>query len=476
MSRVIPGEGPTPSRLCVIGSHPGRDEERTGRPFVGVTGRELERYLDRIGLKREDVYLTNLVKERPLSDKDIPDAMIARWGPELVRELERVKPDLILACSALVCDWITLGTEWEGMGLEMLHGLSLWHPGLGCHVVPAYHPASGLHDSGAMLQVLRDVEAFGRAVGGKMYMPVDECPNPRYRAVAAGRTINYVIGKQRGEIGLDTEGSEAHPWSVQVSIAPGEAYLALAENVDFARSLDARLGAMDDVVYVHNALHDLSVARAMGIALPLYPRTVDTMVVAYQLCDEPQGLKALAWRHCGMRMKSYEEVVAPAQALLSLQYLEAAHSIEWGPAAPVKVFRNGVERDSKPWSINRRLEKMLADYRGVKPTDLRTWFGSPGAYPFGDLCESRVNLWERWQNAGKRKDPMTGALVEEDGEGVEQAMGAREIVERELGPMPQATLADIPFEDALHYACRDADAQIRVAPKLMARHRELFGS
>ncbi len=462
MPRTIPGEGPTPCRLCVIGSHPGRDEERTGRPFVGVTGRELERYLDRIGLRREQVYLTNLVKERPLSDKHIPDSMIARWAPHLVHELERVQPEIILACSALVCDWITAGTEWEGMGLEMLHGLTLWHPGLECWVIPAYHPASGLHESRAMLHVLRDMEALGRVLDGWIDMPLDEHPNPNYGEVGYFATESPTLG-------LDTEGSKDSPWSIQVSSTPGTGCLIRAANAG-----GLRVGG--SVIYVHNALHDIAVARAMGITLPDYPRTVDTMVVAYQLCDEHQGLKTLAWRHCGMRMQEYEEVVAPAQAQLSLDYLERAHAIEWGPAPPVKVFRNGVEKESKPWSINRRLEKMLADYRGVKPLEFRTWFPSK-EYPAGKIVESgAVDLWQRWKNAGKSKDPMTGAMVEEgDGE-LEQAHTAREIVEKELGPMPQATLADIPFERALYYACRDADAEIRVAPILMQRHREVLGS
>jgi len=469
--RIIPGEGPTPSRLCIIGSHPGREEERMGRPFVGITGRELDQYLSHVGLRRADIFLTNLVKERPMSDKDIPDSLITRWAPELIRELERVQPDYILACSSLVTEWITAGTEYEGMGLEMLHGLTLWHPGLQCFVIPSYHPASGLHESRAMLNVLRDVEAFARAIEGAHNTPQDEYPEPVYKHARHPGEVGWL--HRVPLIGLDTEGTKHAPWSVQVSGRPGTATLVLAESTAAVAMISRIVGITKSPVYVHNSLHDRAVCRALNLTLPEYPRTVDTMVVAYQLCDEPQGLKTLAWRHCGMRMQEYSEVVAPAQQQMSLNYLEAAHAIDWGAPEPIKVFKNGVWKDSTPWSINRRLEKMIADYRGVKPTELRAWFGTD-AYPAGEVQESPVDLYARWAGVGKRKDPLTGAEIVDE-EQQEAAAGVRERVEGELGPMPQATLADVPFEKALYYGCRDADAQARVSPILMRKHAEVLG-
>ncbi len=211
-------------------------------------------------------------------------------------------------------------------------------------------------------------------------------------------------------------------------------------------SFDGRAGPP----ILHNALHDLPVLRALDVALP--PGIIDTMILAHHLCDEPQGLKDLAFRHCGMQMQTYEEVTAPAQERLSLTYLEAAVQLDWPAPPAAKMWKDGKLVDAKPWPIKRHVEKLLADAQGVSIGDLRRLLAAR-AYRFGETAPHPVDLQARWMNIDEEK---------------------RRPVEDTLGEMPIAGLEHIPFEAAMHYGCRDVDATLRVFHKLMVRYREMI--
>lgn len=263
-------------------------------------------------------------------------------------------------------------------------------------LIATYHPAAALHRTSLLRHVYEDFEAVGRAIrGGVSARPDDDW---------AGREQYYVdTSLEGGFLALDTETtSTGDLWSVQVATHPGFAVFIQAKDWT----------PPDTTIIAHNALFDFGV-------LDWWPaRFVDTMYGAY-LLGLPQGLKELAWRLCGMEMKSYHDMVGPTQEAMSRTYLEQVADHTWP--------RPGPRRPDIGTRSRRALQK-------------------------GDLL--------RWWQADVEPDP--------------DLVGP---VEAELGPMPRADLSDLPFEDALYYSCRDADATLRVwqAMHPMLETRNLMG-
>src|ERR1017187_9424606 len=90
----VPGEGPLPASIMLVGERPGKNEPLAGRPFVGMAGRELDRYLRLAGIQREDVYISNIVKD--YLDADPEPWEVARDTPDLEEELAACQPKLVV--------------------------------------------------------------------------------------------------------------------------------------------------------------------------------------------------------------------------------------------------------------------------------------------------------------------------------------------------------------------------------------------
>lgn len=131
------GVGDSRARLMVIGEAPGAEEDRRGEPFVGRAGKLLDEMLRAIGLPRQEVYITNVVKSRPPNNRDPrPDEVIA-CEPYLRRQLELVSPYLILALGRIAAQYLLKSTQ----SLGRLRGQ--WHC-YGPRSTPlrvTYHPA-----------------------------------------------------------------------------------------------------------------------------------------------------------------------------------------------------------------------------------------------------------------------------------------------------------------------------------------------
>lgn len=96
-TQTVFGVGDSSSRLLVVGEAPGADEDRLGEPFVGRAGQLLDQMLKAMGWPREQVYIANLLKCRPPGNRDPQPDEVAACEPYLLRQLELVQPDLILA-------------------------------------------------------------------------------------------------------------------------------------------------------------------------------------------------------------------------------------------------------------------------------------------------------------------------------------------------------------------------------------------
>lgn len=94
---LVPGEGSPDARIVFIGEAPGKNEDQTGRPFIGAAGKLLEELLETIGLTREEVFITSILKYRPPNNRDPKPEEKAAFWPYLLAQLEVIQPKLIVA-------------------------------------------------------------------------------------------------------------------------------------------------------------------------------------------------------------------------------------------------------------------------------------------------------------------------------------------------------------------------------------------
>jgi DNA polymerase len=147
-TQAVPGHGHPQARIMLVGEAPGFHEDRQGIPFVGNAGQLLNQLLDHIGLKREDVYVTNIVKHRPPGNRDpLPDEVEA-CASFLDREISIIRPAVILLLGRYAMQRLLPGTE----GISRSHGRLIERPGRA--YVPLYHPAAALHN-GFLLETLK---------------------------------------------------------------------------------------------------------------------------------------------------------------------------------------------------------------------------------------------------------------------------------------------------------------------------------
>lgn len=134
-TRTVFGEGSPDARLMFVGEAPGAEEDRTGRPFVGRSGELLDRMIASMGLRREDVYIANVLKARPPENATPTPEEAARCGPYLMEQVRIIRPEVI----------VTLGRPAAQLLLESRESMSAlrgrWFERDGVPVMPTFHPA-----------------------------------------------------------------------------------------------------------------------------------------------------------------------------------------------------------------------------------------------------------------------------------------------------------------------------------------------
>ncbi|MGN6032499.1 MAG: uracil-DNA glycosylase family protein [Thermomicrobiales bacterium] len=137
-THAVPGEGDPHARVMLIGEGPGWHEDQEGRPFVGNSGKFLSELIAKAGLKREEVFITNVVKCRPPSNRDpLPDEIHA-CSFYLERQIAAIDPDVIVTLGRF-----SMAKYFPGERISRIHGEPRK---VGRRlVVPMYHPAAALH-------------------------------------------------------------------------------------------------------------------------------------------------------------------------------------------------------------------------------------------------------------------------------------------------------------------------------------------
>jgi uracil-DNA glycosylase family 4 len=141
-TQVVFGQGDPHADLMFVGEAPGFHEDRQGLPFVGPSGQLLNRLLEGIGLRREDVYVCNVVKSRPPQNRDPQPDEIAACRPWLDAQIRLVDPKVVVTLGNFAAKTLLETTT----GITRLRGRT--HPFQGRVLLPTFHPAAALHAQG----------------------------------------------------------------------------------------------------------------------------------------------------------------------------------------------------------------------------------------------------------------------------------------------------------------------------------------
>ncbi len=155
-SNAVPGEGSPDTEVMFVGEGPGFNEDRQGRPFVGRAGEKLTEWIESIGWRRRDVFITNIVKCRPPDNRDPMPDEIAACTPFLRRQLAALDPAVVVTLGRFSMGWFTPGTR-----ISQVHGTArLADPATGAPeatVYAMYHPAAALRSPEVERQAADDM-------------------------------------------------------------------------------------------------------------------------------------------------------------------------------------------------------------------------------------------------------------------------------------------------------------------------------
>lgn len=162
---AVPGEGPADAQIMFIGEGPGFHENEQGRPFVGAAGKYLEELLAMINLKREEVFICNVVKCRPPNNRDpLPDELAA-CSDYLERQIQAINPKVIVTLGRY-----SMARFLPNAKISDVHGQA--YKIKGRLVVPMFHPAAALHQPSFKIMVERDFARLPELISKASEAPV----------------------------------------------------------------------------------------------------------------------------------------------------------------------------------------------------------------------------------------------------------------------------------------------------------------
>ena len=150
---AVPGEGSPNADLMIIGEGPGAQEDLLGRPFVGRAGQFLDELLAYIGLKREDVFIANMVKCRPPENRDPLPAEVSACNKYLERQIELLDPLLIVTLGR-----VSLTRFFPGVSMAQARGKVREKDGR--FIYPVMHPAAALYRQEVRPGIIEDFKAI----------------------------------------------------------------------------------------------------------------------------------------------------------------------------------------------------------------------------------------------------------------------------------------------------------------------------
>ena len=151
-TRAVPGEGPCPAKIMLVGEAPGKDEDLTGRPFVGRAGRLLDEALSKAGLERSEVFITSAVKCRPPENKMPKAREIEACHPYLQAQIAALEPEVVCLMGNVAAQAVL-----AKKGVASLRGKIYEN-----RFLVTYHPAAVLRNRNLMEVFISDLRSAGK--------------------------------------------------------------------------------------------------------------------------------------------------------------------------------------------------------------------------------------------------------------------------------------------------------------------------
>jgi len=166
-TKAVPGEGAEDADLLFIGEAPGWHEDQQGRPFVGPAGQFLDQLLASIGLRREEVYIANVIKCRPPQNRDPLPVEIQSCSKWLDRQIEIIQPQMIVTLGRY-----SLARYFPNQSISKIHGKPRKSGGVIYY--PMYHPAAALHQGSLRRTIEADMLKIPQILAQGEDLPQDE--------------------------------------------------------------------------------------------------------------------------------------------------------------------------------------------------------------------------------------------------------------------------------------------------------------
>ena len=159
--QIVFGVGNPNAKLMFVGEAPGRDEDIQGIPFVGRAGQKLTQIIEAIGLKREDVYIANVIKCRPPDNRNPEPDEVEQCEPFLFRQVDTIKPKVIVALGTFAAKSLLKTTD----SISRLRGRVYEYRG--AKLVPTFHPAFLLRNPSCRREVWEDMKKVRALLNGE---------------------------------------------------------------------------------------------------------------------------------------------------------------------------------------------------------------------------------------------------------------------------------------------------------------------
>lgn len=171
-SNLVFGEGNPEAQILFIGEAPGQREDELKRPFVGRSGQLLDKLINEAGWKREDVYITNIVKRRPPDNRDPLPTEIESYKPYLAKQIEIIKPKIIATLGRFSMNYFLPSAK-------ITRDQGKLFSANGYYIYPLFHPAAALRSTETLNQLRDSFKRLPEAIAKIDSMPAETpTPNP----------------------------------------------------------------------------------------------------------------------------------------------------------------------------------------------------------------------------------------------------------------------------------------------------------
>ena len=170
---IVVGDGNLNADIMFVGEAPGRNEDEQGIPFCGAAGKNLDKLLEKVGLKRENIYIANILKCRPPMNRDPTTEEIKAHTPWLLKQIKEIKPKIICSLGNYATKFFLAKTNVEEMknqqGITSVHGKvqEIEIEGIKIKLIPLFHPAAIIYKRALEPQWLEDMEIVKKEIKNK---------------------------------------------------------------------------------------------------------------------------------------------------------------------------------------------------------------------------------------------------------------------------------------------------------------------